>query len=87
MAVVIGRLSDWGMDNPEWVKVREAQVKVANEDPRAAWVDTDDCNNLVKDGEHIDGLHYSKEGYAEFGKRLAQAAVKLAKSSEGQEKK
>jgi len=71
---VIGRLSDF--DNeckryPHWMKVRDAQVDVAEADPRGAWVDTDELN-----GEN-DGLHYNREGYVELGKRFADAAIDL----------
>lgn len=71
---VIGRLSDFDNDckrYPHWIKVREAQVKVAEADPRGAWVDTDDLN-----GDN-DGLHYNREGYVELGKRFAEAAIDL----------
>ena len=75
MNVVIGRLSDFDLENdtyPHWTRVREAQMKVADADPRAAWVDTDDLNgpkNL---------LHYTKpEGYTELGKRFAEKALEL----------
>jgi hypothetical protein len=54
-----------------WDMVREAQVKVAEDDPRVAWIDTDDLNGKK------DGLHYDKAGYAELGKRFAEAALKL----------
>lgn len=74
---VIGRLSDCNNGNKKthWDMVREAQVKVAEASPRGAWVDTDDLNGPK------DGLHYTKEGYAELGKRFAEAAIKLAKES------
>jgi len=77
MKFVIGRLSDFGNDParkyPDWMLVREAQVKVAEASPNGAWIDTDDLN-----GKN-DGLHYNKEGYAEMGKRFAEAAIKLLK--------
>jgi len=65
---VIGRLSDFDMDNskyPHWTMVRQAQVEVANSEPLAAWVNTDDLN----DGKNLKGeivkndLHYSEKGY------------------------
>lgn len=71
---VIGRLSDWGK-TPHWEKVRRAQVDVAKASKRGEWVDTDDLNGPK------DGLHYSKPGYAELGKRFAEAAIKLVKQS------
>lgn len=77
--VVIGRLSDCGMkDNkqsPHWTMVREVQVKVAGELPSAAWVDTDDLNGAKDD------LHYTKEGYAELGKRFADKAIALIRKT------
>lgn len=81
---VIGRLSDFDMENakyPEWTKVREIQVKVADSDPAFAWVDTDDLNDgKNRKGKEISNdLHYSGEGYAEFGRRMAKAAIELLK--------
>jgi len=73
--VVLGRLSDYGLKRPklrnEWEKVRNAQMQVAGADSRSAWVDTDDLNG------DKDELHYTDEGYAKFGERLAQAAITL----------
>jgi len=79
---VIGRLSDFDMANevyPHWTVVREAQVEVAERDPRGDWVDTDDLNDgLNKAGKEIrDNLHYSVEGYETFGKRLAEKSIGL----------
>ena len=45
--------------------------KVATQDPRGAWVDSDDLN-----GEKND-LHCTKEGFAELGRRFAAKAVEL----------
>jgi len=72
---VIGRLSDYGKD-ASWNQVREAQVKVAEADPRGAWVDTDDLNGPKN------ALHYTKEGYAELGKRFAAKALELIRKAE-----
>jgi len=82
---VIGRLSDFDMANkkyPHWTMVRDAQVKVAEADPRGAWVDTDDLNDgKNRSGKSIkDDLHYSVEGYKALGKRFAEAALKLIKN-------
>ena len=81
---VIGRLSDFDMANKRyrhWTMVREAQVKVAESDPRFAWVNTDDLNDGVnRKGKPIkNDLHYSAEGYKILGKRFAQSALKLIK--------
>jgi hypothetical protein len=71
VTVVIGRLSDFGKGNPPWEAVREAQEKVAGEDPLAALVDTDDLNG------DKNGKHYTREGYAELGRRFAAKAIEL----------
>jgi hypothetical protein len=82
---VIGRLSDFDMGNtkyPDWTRVREAQVEVADADPRGAWVDTDDLNDgKNKRGRQIkDDLHYSVEGYRTLGKRFAEKSIELIKN-------
>ena len=79
---VIGRLSDFNMDNkisPHWTMVREAQVKVAESDPYGAWIDTDDLNDGInEDGIQIkNDLHYSVEGYKLLGKRFAEKSIEL----------
>ena len=61
MNVVIGRLCDH-LDHQQWNGVRAAQVKVAQEDPHGAWVDTDDTNDKEKDGKTWNDLHYTKAG-------------------------
>ena len=74
---VIGRLSDYGNGNksyPHWMMVRDAQVAVAEADPRGGWIDTDDLNGPKN------GLHYTKDGYKEMGTRFAAKAVELVKS-------
>lgn len=80
--VVIGRLSDFDMENKKyahWTMVRDVQVKVAESLPRGAWVDTDDLNDgLNRRGKAIkNDLHYSAEGYKVLGKRFADAAIEL----------
>lgn len=78
---IIGRLSDFDMDNkryPHWTMVRDVQVKLAEDNPRGAWVDTDDLNNKPgKDGAVRNDLHYSKDGYKTMGQRFAEAAIQL----------
>jgi hypothetical protein len=69
--VVIGRLSDHLKGDPAWDAVRAAQVKVAESNPRFGWVDTDDLNGPGN------GLHYTKEGYVELGKRFADRSIEL----------
>ncbi|MDX1681052.1 MAG: sialate O-acetylesterase [Akkermansiaceae bacterium] len=71
---VIGRLSDMDMENKRykhWTLVREAQVKVAEESDKGAWIDTDDLP-MKKDN-----LHYAPEGYAAMGERFAEKAIEL----------
>lgn len=73
---VIGRLSDFDNDNkryPHWTKIREIQVKLAEADKAGEWIDTDDLNGPKN------GLHYTKEGYIEMGKRFADKALALIK--------
>ena len=83
---VIGRLSDFDMDNeryPHWTMVRQAQVEVAEADPRGAWVDTDDLNDgKNRQGQEIrNDLHYSVEGYRTLGKRFAESAIELIRKN------
>jgi hypothetical protein len=70
--VVIGRISGHGLGAyADWELVRAAQVRVAQSDPLAAWVDTDDLDGP----EHE--LHYTEQGYRELGRRFAQKAIAL----------
>jgi Carbohydrate esterase, sialic acid-specific acetylesterase len=70
IAVVVGRLSDHLTNDAGWDAVRAAQEKVAADEKLGAWVDTDDLNGNA-------GLHYTKEGYAELGRRFAKSAIEL----------
>ncbi len=84
---VIGRLSDFDMGNekyPHWTKIREIQVKVAESNPRFAWIDTDDLNDGInRQGKSIrDDLHMSAEGYVIMGERFAEKAVELIRKYE-----
>jgi hypothetical protein len=73
---VIGRLSDFGNKRyPHWTMVRQAQVAVAESDPRGAWVDTDDLNGPKND------LHYTKKGYKILGEDFAAKAINLIKTN------
>ena len=72
--IVIGRISDFDLENkqyPHWTMVREALVKVAESEPRAAWIDTDDLNGPKND------LHCPPEGYKIMGERFANKAIEL----------
>ncbi|MBU2996678.1 sialate O-acetylesterase [Cellulophaga baltica] len=82
MNFIIGRLSDFDMNNEKyehWTMVREAQLKVANSNPRFSWVNTDDLN----DGENRNGnvihndLHMSAIGYKKLGSRFAEKAAQI----------
>jgi len=77
--VVIGRISDYGNDDPvnrpDWNVVRKAQVDWAEHTPRATWFDTDDLNGPSN------GLHYGKDGWRRLGERFAAKAVELIKST------
>jgi hypothetical protein len=78
MNFVIGRLSDFGPSQQgHWQKVREAQVAVAEADPRGAWVDCDDLNDKGTGDAKRNDLHYTKEGYELLGRRYARQAEAL----------
>lgn len=75
---VIGRLSDWGNDDPKrpgWMLVRKTQVDLADASPMGAWVDTDDLNDKAGKND----LHYTREGYKTLGERFAEKSIELAK--------
>ena len=73
--IIIGRLSDFGLknrSNPKWGEMRKVQMKLADENPRACWVNTDDLNGKKN------SLHYVRpEGYRKLGERYVEAAKKL----------
>ena len=81
--IVIGRISDSGLDNPKRLEGRLNILKVqktfAEAHPRGAWVDTDDLNDREAEGKVIHDLHYTKEGYRELGTRFAEEAIRLIK--------
>ncbi|WP_437223317.1 sulfatase-like hydrolase/transferase [Planctomicrobium sp. SH661] len=74
---VIGRLSDARLGTPNWDTIRQIQVDVAEEHPLASWIDTDDLNGPNNE------VHCPPEGYAEMGRRFAQAAIDLIGQSAG----
>jgi len=75
MNFVIGRLSDFGQEtNTHWQAVRKAQVELANQDPRGAWVDCDDLNDKEKNGVKRNDLHYTRQGYELLGRRFVRQA-------------
>ena len=73
ITAVIGRINDYQTDE-YWNQVREAEVKVAEEDPLCAWVDTDDLNNGKRNSN---GLHFLAEGYKVLGERFAEKTLML----------
>ncbi len=80
MRFVIGRLSDFAMDNPRWVKMREIQVKLAGSIAGGAWIDTDDLNGGeagVPGGE----LHYGKAESVTLGVRFATKAIEMIRGA------
>ena len=77
--IVIGRLSDYGIEKPTWVKMRQLQVKYAEDNPNVEWVNTDDLNDTEKGGQKKNDLHYTKEGYKILGQRFAEKAIALIK--------
>ena len=84
--LVIGRISDCGLDQEKRLKekllIRKTQVEFATSQPRGEWVNTDDLNDVEKDGKIFHDLHYTKEGYVTLGKRFAEKAILLIKKFE-----
>lgn len=90
--VVIGRISDCGIKGPispgpkyskhkmmreGRLKIRKIQEEFTKTYPRAALVNTDDLNDMMKKGRMIDDLHYTKEGYQTLGRRFAESSIAL----------
>lgn len=81
---VIGRISDFDMSDKrykDWTKIRDIQVKLAEDNPNGEWVDTDDLNDKTnaKTKKVKNDLHYTKTGYKTLGKRFADKAIELVK--------
>ena len=86
--VVIGRLSDFDMNNTKyahWTLVREQQAAFVQDGSRRTLVNTDDLNDGVnRRGKEIrNDLHYSAQGYVELGRRFAKEAIRLIEASNG----
>ncbi|MGB0585950.1 MAG: sulfatase-like hydrolase/transferase [Limisphaerales bacterium] len=82
MNIVIGRISDYGIDNPEsgCVAIRKIQREIVSEDASSAWVDVDDLNNIEVDGKMKNDVHYKRpEGYVVLGERFARQGYALIK--------
>jgi len=82
--IVIGRISDSGLDNPKRLEgrlnIRKVQKEFAEAHCQGAWVNTDDLNDRFVDGQKVNDLHYTKEGYRILGERFAQKAISLIES-------
>ena len=77
MFVIIGRLSDYGLNEkarPSWNKIREIQERFATKNKHAELVNTDDLNGDKNE------LHYTANGYETLGKRFVDTALKQIKS-------
>ena len=74
---VIGRLSDARLGTPNWDAIRRIQAEVAEQNPRATWVNTDDLNGAN------DAVHCPPEGYRIMGQRFAEAAIQLIRKQAG----
>ncbi len=84
--IVIGRISDCGLDRPKRLEgkkyIRKTQQEFAEAHPRGAWVDTDDLNDKKQpDGTIVHDLHYTPEGYKILGQRFADKAIALIKAN------
>jgi hypothetical protein len=84
---IIGRLSDHGLGQQDWDKIREIQVKLGEAGPHSAWVNTDDLNDVNKRGDGTrpkagNNLHYSQEGYDLLAKRYVEKVKALVKDKE-----
>jgi hypothetical protein len=75
---VIGRLSDFDMKNlknPHWTKMREVQVKLAEDHKDGEWIDTDD---LIQEDPNASGdLHYRPAESIKLGERFAAKAIEM----------
>jgi hypothetical protein len=78
MHVVMGRISDAGLKGGKaegWRAIRESQESLAKDLDHAAWVNTDDLNDV--EGNPEGDLHYPKEGSIVLGRRLAEKAIEM----------
>lgn len=79
--IVIGRISDHGLDREKRLEgrknIRRTQVEFAESNRRAAWVNTDDLNDRIQGDETVDDLHYTPAGFKMLGERFAKQAVAL----------
>ena len=76
---VIGRISDHDMENkkfPDWTKMRDVQVKLAESQADGGWIDTDDLNGGGAGAPGGD-LHYPKAESEVLGARFAAKAIAM----------
>jgi hypothetical protein len=74
ISFVIGRINDAHLKGPSaehWRRVRDVQVKLAEDSDRGAWIETDDLNGPD------DGVHFPREKYPALGQRFAAKAIEL----------
>jgi hypothetical protein len=74
ISFVIGRINDAHLKGPSaehWRRVRDVQVKLAEDADRGAWIDTDDLSGPD------DGVHFPREKYPALGQRFAAKAIEL----------
>ncbi len=55
--------------------IREVQVQLAKDLPRANWVDSDDLNGPKN------GIHATKDGFVILGERFAKKSIALVKAN------
>jgi Carbohydrate esterase, sialic acid-specific acetylesterase len=80
--VVIGRISDHDMKNPNWTNMRDVQVKLAENHADGAWIDTDDLNGGGA-GAQGGELHYPKDEVEKLGARFAVKAISMIRQMPG----
>lgn len=80
---IIGRLSDSGLGQKDWNKIRNIQQKLGEASSHSAWVNTDDLNDDRKDQDgtllNPNNLHYSEQGYDLLAKRFVDKVKELVK--------
>ncbi|MEM7627434.1 MAG: AAA family ATPase [Planctomycetota bacterium] len=71
---VVVRVNPHHKESPNTTPIRDQLVTLANEDPRAAWVDVDDLH-------HYDQLHLDGPALLTAGDRAAAALLELAQTA------
>jgi hypothetical protein len=79
MTVVIGRLHPQNVGSKHWDTVRAAQVRVAEADPLATWLDTD---AFERGKTTYTGIHFTRDGFVELGKAFAAKAVEVLRRAD-----